>query len=173
MSPPDPIRRRRPGGGRKPAPYLPVLPVSVSMSLDERRRIDRAALATNRTRSAFIRRACYDAMERLTQTGVLEPRSGAGTSVPVAITRPDVWDREPVARPTITREERDRRLDIGTEHPDVVWAAYGDLTRGGTWNPAKYGGLTACVACTANIPTASVFCLNCGVEQPEAARGMD
>jgi hypothetical protein len=118
--------------------------VSVSMSIDEKRRIDAAALKANRTRSAFIRFACYQAIERM---GGLH-------------------EFAPVAGP-ITVAERERRLDEG-EDPVTVWAAFGDPSRGGVWNPDVKPGLVECVACPARIPAASIYCPRCGVEQPAA-----
>jgi len=160
LDPDRPIRRRRPGGGRKPAPYSPAMAVSVSMSIDERSRIDRAALAVNRTRSAFILRACFNEIERLGLLDVHAPDPRPGS-------REQVDRRLP-----ITVAERERRLDEG-EDPVAVWAAFGDPTRGGRWNPTVDPGLVDCIACPARIPAASVYCPVCGVEQPDAARGME
>jgi len=172
MSPPDPIRRRRPGGGRKPAPYSPVMAVSVSMSMDERNRIDRAALAAGRTRSAFILNAVYHEIERNW------PDLLVASPVDVPINRRDAYEDARASSALISREQRDqmlpitvaereRRLDEG-EHPDVVWAAFGDPTRGGKWNPAMFGSVIDCVACPARIPSAALYCFSCGVEQPAA-----
>jgi len=162
MSPIDPDRiiiRRRPGGGRKPAPYSPAMAVSVSMSIDDRKRIDRAALAVNRTRSAFILRACYNEIDRLDLLDVHAPD-------PVPGSREQVDRRLP-----ITVAERERRLDEG-EDPVTVWRAFGDPTRGGRWNPNVMPALVDCVACPARIAAGAVYCPACGVEQPDALRGM-
>ena len=158
-SDPPPIRRRRPGGGRKPAPYNPNIPVSVSMSLEERRRIDRAALATNRTRSAFILRACYAAIERLVAAGRLESAPAGRPPVYLEDIRPGIPGVSP-----ITRKERERRLDAG-ESPAAVWEAYGDPTRGGMWDPARAGSVAECAACRSQIASGSLYCPSCGVEQ--------
>jgi len=173
MSPLDPDRiiiRRRPGGGRKPAPYSPVMAVSVSMSIDEKRRIDAAALKANRTRSAFIRHACYQAIERMGGLDEFAPVETPAESLAERRMRSPVWLEDTAAGP-ITVAERERRLDEG-EHPDTVWAAFGDPTRGGRWNPAMFGSIVDCVACPARIPSAAVYCLSCGVEQPDAAAGV-
>jgi len=171
MSPDQPIRRRRPGGGRKPAPYSPVMAVSVSMSIDERKRIDAAALAAGRTRSAFILRACHVAIESQLASGI---GTGIGPEDPrlrSPVYLGDIRPGIPGVSP-ITVEERNRRLDA-LEDPKIVWAAFGDPTRGGRWNPATYGEIVDCVACPARIPSAAVYCPSCGVEQPAAALGVD
>ena len=158
-----PPRRRRPGGGRKPAPYNPNIPVSVSMSLEERRRIDRAALATNRTRSAFILRACYAAIERLVAMGRLESAPAGRPPARRPAYLEDIRPGIPGVSP-ITERERERRLDEG-EAPDIVWSAYGDPTRGGMWNPARAGSVGECAACRSQIASGAVYCPRCGVEQ--------
>ena len=171
-SDPPPTRRRRPGGGRKPAPYNPNIPVSVAMSLEERRRIDRAALATNRTRSAFILRACYDAIERLVASGRLQSEDidqlPGGFYVKSGFHHKpayleDIRPGIPGVSP-ITRKERERRLDAG-ESPAAVWEAYGDPTRGGMWDPARAGSVGECAACRSQIASGSLYCPSCGVEQ--------
>jgi len=52
---PDAPRQRKPGGGRKPGYHEPVTIVSISMHPEQLRAIDREALQSNRSRSAFVR----------------------------------------------------------------------------------------------------------------------
>ena len=61
---PDPPRRR-PGGGRKPGYSEPVTVVSISMHPEQLRAIDREALQSNRSRSAFVRWILRDACHKL------------------------------------------------------------------------------------------------------------
>jgi len=61
---PDPPRRK-PGGGRKSGLYEPVTVVSISMHPEQLRAIDREALQSNRSRSAFVRWILRDACHAL------------------------------------------------------------------------------------------------------------
>ena len=56
-----------------------------------------------------------------------------------------------------SRRERERPYDFGDKDP----------TRGGIWEPALAGqGFYDCPGCDTNLPTAFVFCPQCGTENP-------